>query len=377
MQNKSFAEQLYFGRKLNIFTDLEPDDMLMINMLLKWLISDKRRYEINIICSVTTTPQKKCQFLEEFIKEYYPTLLSSITLYRGYPSDKVFEYTLPSKFYLWQIIMFSMLITSLLSLINIPISLIIGIFLFYFLYTDYRVKTYPIFHHESINFRQSVIVCSAPITDLISAYMNNNNIFQDTIMAIYGSYNIRSFLEKSGETNVVDKLLNSFAKTLYFESFYAIGPCNKVQYIDTNNMLNVPAELLPVINKYPKSIELMNEIIRKIGNNKYLRQSMIEWNQHMLNILTPSPIHDRIIHSIKSSNFCQFVAADWVMMVILLTDMDGYYKQEDLTFSPIQPFRPIINKESETSHIYRFEMTSDDCYRFFVELIESLNESLN
>lgn len=379
MNTKSFVEQLHFSRKINIFTDVEPDDMLMLHILFKWLIINDptHKYTINIICSVTTTPEKKCQFLEDFIKEEYPTLISSVTLYKGYPTKKRFEYTSNRKFPLWFIILLSIAVfAAIIFTSNIYVAIVAVSMFAYVMCRDYMIKDYPIYWLDSINFSQSVIICSAPIDDLMMVYKQNNHIFRDTIMAIYGSFNVRGYIKKTEENALVAEFLNSFAKTLYFESYYAIGPCNKVQQITNNNM---SSEIEKVFAQKPEVVNMMNKIFQKLSTHKYIYQTMLEWNKHILATLqaktTKSDIDSRIITSITTSDFKQFVAADWVMMLILLSDIQNGYKQEDLTFQPTIPYYPVINQTSDTSNVYRFEITSPD-YQFFMEILDMLHEAL-
>lgn len=367
---------------MTIFTDCEPDDLLFLHLLFKWICQNvcylPNRYEINIICSITTTPEKKCEFLNDWIKSDFPNIRSHIRLFQGEKDESVFSYTLGPKISLKSSIMIIIMITLMLMLTGLYAT-VFGFALFIFACVfayQYLENQYEVFNKYLIH-DYSLIVSLAPINPLVHMYLEDPNIFSKTFLVMYGSFNVRNMITKSQNPEQtaaqIYDWMHSFQKVYYFESYYTVGPCNKVQTINKE----IPDEVKRVFEIHPEIHNLMNDILLDIGRNTFLHQAMIEWNHNIVSKCNPNnQFEARIINSIKTSDYNQFVAADWLIMLILMNEQNylDCFKREDLGF--FSNGRPITDRVSETSNVYRFvgePNLENPSYVFFKTMLNELN----
>jgi hypothetical protein len=149
-----------------IVTDLEPDDMIAIRMLLPELF--KRNIVPDIVISCWDDVHKKASFVRQCLKEL--TNLP-IDLYCGMPTEKKYD--------------ISSMLNSLIEEDN---------------FESWEVLDWS---------QYSLIIQLAHVNELMSTYLQNTDIFNTTKLAIYASFNIRSVLHKYTADQVL-VMLKSF-----------------------------------------------------------------------------------------------------------------------------------------------------------------------
>ncbi len=160
-------------KKVLIVTDFEPDDMIAIYMLLPEL--RKRNIIPDIVVSCWTDVNIKAQFVRQCFKD--------AKIFLGLPTSKVYDIS---------------------SMVQKP--------------SDEVFENWDVLDWTSY----SLIIQLSPINELMTLFYQGIN-FNNTKLAIYASFNIRSVLKKYNTSQVLT-MLNSFQQVIYYESFLATSP---------------------------------------------------------------------------------------------------------------------------------------------------------
>ena len=213
MDNDSYTllDHLLQGEntKVLIVTDWEPDDMMAIHMLFPELI--KRNIIPDIVISCWKDVGTKALFAYQYLKSI---TTAPINIYLGLPTKKKY---------------------NIESMVN----------------TDSAIE----FESWNIlNWNQySLIIQLAPINELMTLF-NEGMIFENTKLAMYASFNIRSVMKTYNHENIL-KMLNGFKQVIYYESFLATSPTMVENSDVLDNILKHEA-----IAKY---IRVWNDLIYK------------------------------------------------------------------------------------------------------------------
>lgn len=179
MASSRLLDRYADGRPAIIITDLEPDDLIALYALFTHWISTE---PVTIIISAWTTQQGRADFLNAFLNRYFERL--NFQLYLGLCTDK--EYAYPT----------------------VPTT-----------------NTYPSWETAHMHPRAFYLQL-APVQELYQLY-NRGHHFGTSTLAIYGSYNIRSVLNKDDQLAIShEAMFSQFEQMCFYESTPAAIPTN-------------------------------------------------------------------------------------------------------------------------------------------------------
>ena len=159
---------------------------------------------------------------------------------------------------------------------------------------------------DQVNFSTATLLIQlAPINELLSIYENKPTMFNNMKMVIYGSFNIRTLLQKNKTSieNVIN-MMNSFKQVLYYETFYATEP-NTIES-DIGGDISKKYKLVGDLINYWNSTMLDN-------CEKRIMKTDIDESEFNRT--------KKIIDSIKSCS-TQFVNADTGLIMCMLLPLD-------------------------------------------------------
>lgn len=166
------------AKSVVIFTDLEPDDLAALTLLLPHV-----KLDLKIVVSCWKDVRIKCCYLSKYLNDKPG---SKPQIFMGIPTDKKYDIS----------------------------SLVI----------DDGTQTFPPWTDLSWD-SEMFILQLAPVFELMKLYQSDHQIFKNKTMAIYASFNVRSTIGKKGYTSSsVRDMICSFKQTLYYETFYATDP---------------------------------------------------------------------------------------------------------------------------------------------------------
>ncbi len=245
-----------------VITDLEPDDLIAITMLLKSKELNLKTFnqEIIFIISAWSNVEQKARFFRKFLLDCFSAYANS-QIYLGESSDKKFEF---------------------------PFEVAAN-------------ENFP--SYQILDPSNSLIINLAPIRELMFYHQNIPNVFKNCYLAIYGSFNIRSVIvEKKLEHTHICNIFYSFSGVLCYESFYAVG---------SNNNMTDPEILGIIKSNYP----YLEKII------KWWNQEIMDDCQNTCNDCDSSSEkykrNIKVVDAIKKEPY-QFVNADTGLIAVLL-----------------------------------------------------------
>lgn len=184
-------------------------------------------------------------------------------------------------------------------------------------------------------FKDPIIICIAPVRLLVQLHQENNNIFKNTILYSYGSFNFRKINNKSNLLN----MLKSFKQTYIFESYHALKSSNSLnpktwpktcQLFTNQKENNIIKELFYIMEMWN------NNIIQKCANylidkeipeelKLILQKKNFKLTQEEIKILNNIKLEDpklnrsfKIIINIINSPKIQMVSADTCLILAIL-----------------------------------------------------------
>lgn len=251
---------LYQGsdiRPCTIFTDVEPDDLLAMMI---FFTNCKPLTSVQIVISAWTNQTQRAHFLTMFLVRHFPHLKFKIFL--GMGNEKEYD------------------MSNILSCFP----------------STSAVQQYP--HWTDATFHpHEFYLQMAPAQEIRELYRQHKDFSASTI-AIYGSFNIRSLLNKSNELAVeFETMFNSFQKVLYYENFPASAP----EYVQDVKITTALA-----------SIPMIGELL-KWWNELIFEECKIDAHQEWA---------IKIMDSIQSCPY-QFVNADTGLVMTLLMSIDA------------------------------------------------------
>lgn len=225
----TLLDKLTNGKKvINVFTDLEPDDIIAITLLENYNKAQKNKYKFNYIVgegdSLTKTfrMEKLLQILNENLKKYD-------NIFQGFDSDKKYESD-----------GFELLETNnFFKKINIDHNLEKDFYKNLEWYSKFELdnknklftsqdnleydsknksKIY-MDHYKTLHKEADFNICLKPPRELIKLWKNIDIDLSNKTVAIYGSFNIRCLMKKYSKDNIID-FLNSFKETYLYETYH-------------------------------------------------------------------------------------------------------------------------------------------------------------
>jgi len=169
-------------------------------------------------------------------------------------------------------------------------------------------KNYDSTHAQILHILEfnPIIIMMKPPRELVELFLKNKNIFKNTMMFLYGGFNIRCLFGKYSK-DTIKEFISSFKGVIFYESFFAIGEANNINNIDINFDC-MPDYLLDLIEKWNISI------------NSYCKNVVANTNN-----LEVIKRNNKIIDSIEKSRGRQFVDADCGMVLTMLSNIPYEY----------------------------------------------------
>jgi hypothetical protein len=284
---------LYNTDKIIISTDLETDDLIAIEILLKIIPKDK---ELIFIVGEGNSYIKYMR-MKKYIEIF--GIKNSIVV-QGEDSDKdfpcdgydVYEKTLIEKF-------------RNCNRIHD---------------TQYEIK-------KLLDDKKITIFSLKPPRELIKLWFENNDIFKNINLIGYMSFNIRCLKKTYNDTDIIN-FIKSFNKVIYYETYLAVGDNNTIDNTMSfpfDKLSTVTTRLMESWNNYMLD-DAINNISKNInGTYDVFMKKFTERNFEFVKR------NFRKLVSIVNSHGCQFVNADCGLIVSMLMELD----QSDYTYGDI------------------------------------------
>lgn len=229
--NKTLFQHLAGDYKINVFTDLEPDDVFAINLLHNYNFMSGRKGKIDYIVGegdAKIKGDRMIRYLHNMNQRFcvYNGFIGNISPYIGYDSDKKYEYDgfefLPKN-------KFEEIVEKDKELIP-PES-------YYSLshskYEDKDVCNYPFYNnfyvpksigkyidnYEEINNETKLYIVLKPPRELMDLWKNGKIDNSKKNLVIYGSFNLRCMMKDYTKDEILD-FLNSFNSCYLYETYH-------------------------------------------------------------------------------------------------------------------------------------------------------------
>lgn len=343
----NFAEKYIFNcSALLITTDLEPDDVIALQILFKKLKEASFHKPIMVIVG-EGDPSLKLFRMNMYANLFAPQLKMEVL--QGIGSDRFYsqdgqEFFTPE------------CINSIRDSMPYSEKSLLE-----------KIKQFLTFH-----FHHTTIINLKPPRELIKIWLEDNELFDNTIFLGYMGFNLRCLLEHY-EKNCIQDFLNSFKKVMYYECSMAIGRNNNISSKDGFNFGMLPGYIEKLMQMWNQELHKeCSEIVRNFqwfdpnwavklnesGLQTYLEH---ETNPNFRNILARN---FKVMKDIKEADFVQFVNADTGLIISLFLNLDdvSFYKG-DLTIDKLGIGQPIKNESGKHIFIHNVDDINKAIFR--------------
>ncbi|CAH6419328.1 Hypothetical protein HVR_LOCUS532 [uncultured virus] len=274
-EHKIKFQDSFNNRHVIVITDLEPDDIIAITLLLKR--GNILPENLSFIVSAWKDVNTKARYLRKLLTENFLNYANT-KIYLGEASNA--KHVLP-----------------------------------------FALGPEEIFpRYRDLNWYNSFIINLAPVRELIALFREDFCFFRECSLAIYGSFNIRSVIWSDKiKLKELYQLFDSFDEVIYYETFLATGEKNS---ISDKGLLDI------IWTRYPFISELIEWWNKSIC--KECEKNCAENDPTSDKYLRSKKILDNITEETR-----QFVNADTGLISILLMDnVDRFIHNGNIRFDP-------------------------------------------
>ena len=303
MNNQTLFNELAKNfSNLVIMTDLEPDDVLAIDMLLNEY-PDK---QYSFLVGEGNAHMKYLRANEYYNSgKYYP---NKYNVYEGYASLKIFNYD-----------------GHEIGLYVNDEGTIMTKEGEYYYTKDLKLPVVNLDTLKELFEKNTIILCLKPPRELMDIYKSDNSFFKDrnTTFIAYTSFNLRCLLKTGATSDELSNLLNSFSNTYLYETYHAIGNDTVIENQDMDFKM-FPQLFLNIMNLWNTDmiVDCEESVKSKIVNWNLSNEMVLDY------LLSDAQYEDKkyvkrnykVYKSIKDTNMEQFVNADTGLVVMLLED---------------------------------------------------------
>lgn len=280
----------YELQEVLILTDMEPDDLIALHLLMPFFHA--RDVPVTIVVSMWRKPLDKARFLSGYLQSNRWD--KNVRIHIGANSNKVFDFS------------------PIEDVVKMSRNNI-----------DYQCNEYVLFPKCCEN-KKTLVLSMAPVQHHL--FIVKKKIWSQSVLVMYGSFNVRSWLlncKNDVSSRKLVAFLASFKKTIYYESYLATGENNSVTGVYPRD-----DHIATLVRFWNNSIrdDCLCEIEEiQAQNGKMSQQTKASY--------------DRNIKVVQSIDACptQFVNADCGLAALLLLDLDtarDYLYKGIVAFSP-------------------------------------------
>lgn len=195
-------------RQILLLTDLEPDDLWALYVLLCHLLQLQFKGDILIVTSCSPFPERKCSWLRQWIETHFPSLSPLVTCIPGHATATNHPFFQPFE------------APGNGPLIDGPRE---------------REKEKVILKFLE-DHPQSLILQWAPPLELVHLHQERRDLFASCCLMGYMSFNLRTLLWSPSKDvtakEVVEYLNGPWQEVLFFESYRALGENNTLEDLE-------------------------------------------------------------------------------------------------------------------------------------------------
>ena len=287
----AFSKFIENAKNILITTDLESDDLIAIDIVMKVLSKDQKKY---FLVGEGNAYMKYCRMVKYI--ELYKYENCEVIL--GYSSDK--DFLLDGRD------VFSEEECKEIRKVS--------------------DKKYDSSKLIEVLKSQPVIISLKPIRELVELYSTDVNLFKNIDFIGYMGFNVRSVLDKYKFEYVMD-FLKSFRSVIFYETFHATGENSSLNYNEFP-FDKLPANVNKLIEQWNGDLHSKaQEVVEKMNKIPESNRSERDKGKLHRNL--------KIIKAIDEAKGQQFVNADTGLIASLLLDLkenEDYYRV-DVTFN--------------------------------------------
>lgn len=365
----TLLQHLAGSDKINVFTDLEPDDVFAINLLHNYNYISDRKGDIDYIVGegdAKTKGNRMLRYLHNMNQRFEtnPKCSTNIVPYIGYDSDKKYEY---DGFEFLPKINFFELIKKDEKLVSSKLY-----------YSDYEndIIDYPFTenmlfpkdlqnyadNYEMVNDKTQLYIVLKPPRELMDLWKRGKIENSEKNLVLYGSFNLRCMMKDYSKEDII-QFLNSFKSCYLYETYYVTN---------INSFYNsIIEKIMP--NDLKRTIYLWNKSIYD-DCFESVKSKLPDWNgTDILNVDTLDLNEEdkayvnrnyKVLKDIDNQ-FMQFVNADTgLVSALLFEDMNKLpIKDIELSFNEFG-YTQYTEKPGSNIKMFILDKDSDDEKKF-------------